>query len=161
RAGSPRSAHRPHRGDPARDPRRRAGRPATRLPHAGAQPRGEHAVLEVPGPRDHAQRGRHECRHRADARAGAERRVTTGKTLFGLATPPLSLYVHFPWCVRKCPYCDLNSYTLHGELAEAHYVEEIERDLEAQSADVAGREVISILLGGGPPSLLHPQALGG
>jgi len=86
--------------------------------------------------------------------------VTTGKTLFGLATPPLSLYVHFPWCVRKCPYCDFNSYTLHGELAEDHYVEALERDLAAQSADVAGREVISIFLGGGTPSLFTPQAVG-
>ena len=61
-----------------------------------------------------------------------------------LLTPPLSLYVHFPWCVRKCPYCDFNSYTLHGELDERRYVEALERDLEAQAVDVAGREVVSI-----------------
>jgi putative oxygen-independent coproporphyrinogen III oxidase len=77
-----------------------------------------------------------------------------------LSTPPLSLYVHFPWCVRKCPYCDFNSYTLHGELDERRYVEALERDLEAQAAEVGGREVISIFFGGGTPSLFSPGAIG-
>jgi putative oxygen-independent coproporphyrinogen III oxidase len=77
-----------------------------------------------------------------------------------LSTPPLSLYVHFPWCVRKCPYCDFNSYTLHGELDERRYVEALERDLEAQAPDVAGREVVSIFFGGGTPSLFSPEAIG-
>jgi putative oxygen-independent coproporphyrinogen III oxidase len=76
-----------------------------------------------------------------------------------LSTPPLSLYVHFPWCVRKCPYCDFNSYTLHGELDERRYVEALERDLEAQAADVGGREVVSIFFGGGTPSLFSPTAI--
>ncbi len=74
--------------------------------------------------------------------------------------PPLSLYVHFPWCVRKCPYCDFNSYTLHGELDEARYVEALSRDLEAQAAEVPGREVVSIFFGGGTPSLFSPDAIG-
>ena len=73
--------------------------------------------------------------------------------------PPLSLYVHFPWCVRKCPYCDFNSYTLHGELDERRYVEALERDLEAQAADVKGREVVSLFFGGGTPSLFSPGAI--
>jgi putative oxygen-independent coproporphyrinogen III oxidase len=77
-----------------------------------------------------------------------------------LATPPLSLYVHFPWCVRKCPYCDFNSYTLHGELDERRYVEALERDLEAQAMDVQGREVVSVFFGGGTPSLFSPDAIG-
>jgi putative oxygen-independent coproporphyrinogen III oxidase len=77
-----------------------------------------------------------------------------------LATPPLSLYVHFPWCVRKCPYCDFNSYTLQGELDERRYVEALERDLEAQAADVRGRDVVSIFFGGGTPSLFSPEAVG-
>ena len=77
-----------------------------------------------------------------------------------LSTPPLSLYVHFPWCVRKCPYCDFNSYTLHGELDERRYVEALERDLEAQAVDVRGREVVSIFFGGGTPSLFSPEAIG-
>jgi oxygen-independent coproporphyrinogen-3 oxidase len=72
----------------------------------------------------------------------------------------LSLYVHFPWCVRKCPYCDFNSYTLHGELDERRYVEALERDLEAQAVDVKGREVVSIFFGGGTPSLFSPDAIG-
>ena len=77
-----------------------------------------------------------------------------------LVTPPLSLYVHFPWCVRKCPYCDFNSYTLNGELEERRYVEALERDLEAQALDVRGREVVSIFFGGGTPSLFSPEAIG-
>ena len=77
-----------------------------------------------------------------------------------LATPPLSLYVHFPWCVRKCPYCDFNSYTLQGELDERRYVEALERDLEAQAADVSGRDIVSIFFGGGTPSLFSPEAVG-
>jgi putative oxygen-independent coproporphyrinogen III oxidase len=74
--------------------------------------------------------------------------------------PPLSLYVHFPWCVRKCPYCDFNSYTLHGELDERRYVDALERDLEAQAAEVKGREVVSLFFGGGTPSLFSPEAIG-
>jgi len=77
-----------------------------------------------------------------------------------LLTPPLSLYVHFPWCVRKCPYCDFNSYTLHGELAEDSYVRALLSDLESQSVEVGGREVTSIFLGGGTPSLFSPEAIG-
>jgi len=78
-----------------------------------------------------------------------------------LETPPLALYVHFPWCVRKCPYCDFNSYTLHGELEERRYIEALQRDLEAQAPQVAGREVISIFLGGGTPSLFSPDGIAG
>ena len=74
--------------------------------------------------------------------------------------PPLSLYVHFPWCVRKCPYCDFNSYTLQGELDERRYVEALERDLETQAQEVRGREVVSIFFGGGTPSLFSPEAIG-
>jgi putative oxygen-independent coproporphyrinogen III oxidase len=76
-----------------------------------------------------------------------------------LVTPPLSLYVHFPWCVRKCPYCDFNSYTLQGEIAAEPYLARLSRDLEAQAAQVAGREVLSVFLGGGTPSLFSPQAI--
>ena len=76
-----------------------------------------------------------------------------------LETPPLALYVHFPWCVRKCPYCDFNSYTLHGELEEERYIAALQRDLEAQAPEVAGRQVISIFLGGGTPSLFSPQSV--
>jgi putative oxygen-independent coproporphyrinogen III oxidase len=77
-----------------------------------------------------------------------------------LTEPPLSLYVHFPWCVRKCPYCDFNSYTLHGELQESRYLQALISDLEAQSGQVRGRTLVSIFFGGGTPSLFSPEAMG-
>ena len=76
-----------------------------------------------------------------------------------LENPPLALYAHFPWCVRKCPYCDFNSYTLRGELAEDEYVAALCADLAAQAGEVHGREVRSIFLGGGTPSLFSPRAI--
>ncbi len=54
-----------------------------------------------------------------------------------LVTPPLSLYLHFPWCVRKCPYCDFNSYALNGELEEVRYLEALERDIESQAPQLS------------------------
>jgi putative oxygen-independent coproporphyrinogen III oxidase len=77
-----------------------------------------------------------------------------------LINPPLALYVHFPWCVRKCPYCDFNSYTLNGELAQEPYLERLARDIEAQALAVTGREIVSVFLGGGTPSLFSPDAIG-
>jgi putative oxygen-independent coproporphyrinogen III oxidase len=79
-----------------------------------------------------------------------------------LATPPLSLYLHFPWCVRKCPYCDFNSYTLNGVLPEAAYLQALSRDLHAQAQwpQVRGRPLTSIFMGGGTPSLFSPAAIG-
>jgi oxygen-independent coproporphyrinogen-3 oxidase len=77
-----------------------------------------------------------------------------------LIAPPLALYVHFPWCVHKCPYCDFNSYTLSGELQEQAYVDRLVRDLERQAPQVAGRTVHSVFLGGGTPSLFSPGAIG-
>jgi putative oxygen-independent coproporphyrinogen III oxidase len=76
-----------------------------------------------------------------------------------LRNPPLALYVHFPWCVRKCPYCDFNSYTLQGELAQEPYLERLGRDIEAQAPQVAGRQIVSVFLGGGTPSLFSPDAI--
>jgi putative oxygen-independent coproporphyrinogen III oxidase len=73
--------------------------------------------------------------------------------------PPLSLYVHFPWCVRKCPYCDFNSHALHGELPEDSYVAALLQDLSLQAPRLQGRELRSIFLGGGTPSLFSPQSL--
>jgi putative oxygen-independent coproporphyrinogen III oxidase len=77
-----------------------------------------------------------------------------------LITPPLALYVHFPWCVRKCPYCDFNSYTLSGELAQEPYLQRLTRDLAAQAPQLARREVTSVFFGGGTPSLFSPDAIG-
>jgi putative oxygen-independent coproporphyrinogen III oxidase len=76
-----------------------------------------------------------------------------------LITPPLSLYVHFPWCVRKCPYCDFNSHTLNGELAQGPYLERLGRDLAAQAPAVGGRAVETVFLGGGTPSLFSPRSI--
>jgi oxygen-independent coproporphyrinogen-3 oxidase len=77
-----------------------------------------------------------------------------------LTTPPLALYVHFPWCVRKCPYCDFNSYTLNGPLAQEPYVARLACDIAAQAAQVAGRPVMSVFFGGGTPSLFSPESIG-
>jgi len=73
-----------------------------------------------------------------------------------LSTPPLALYVHFPWCVRKCPYCDFNSHTAQGEVPVAAYLESLRQDLQAQAGEVAGRPIVSIFIGGGTPSLMPP-----
>jgi oxygen-independent coproporphyrinogen-3 oxidase len=73
--------------------------------------------------------------------------------------PPLSLYVHFPWCVRKCPYCDFNSHEARGEIPERAYVEALLVDLEQDLPPVWGRPVRSIFFGGGTPSLFSPAAL--
>lgn len=78
----------------------------------------------------------------------------------GLLLPPLALYVHIPWCVRKCPYCDFNSHAAGPELPEQAYVDALLRDLEQELAFVQGRELVSIFFGGGTPSLFSAAALG-
>jgi len=75
------------------------------------------------------------------------------------APPPLSLYVHLPWCARKCPYCDFNSHEARGEFSEADYVAALIADLEQDLPHVWGRPVRSIFIGGGTPSLFSPQAI--
>ena len=76
------------------------------------------------------------------------------------ALPPLSLYVHLPWCLKKCPYCDFNSHELSTpELPEQRYIDAVVADLEASLALVWGRTVHSIFIGGGTPSLFSPQAI--
>ena len=73
--------------------------------------------------------------------------------------PPLALYVHIPWCVRKCPYCDFNSHQARGDVPERAYVEALITDLELALPDVWGRRVHSIFLGGGTPSLFSAAAI--
>jgi putative oxygen-independent coproporphyrinogen III oxidase len=73
--------------------------------------------------------------------------------------PPLSLYVHIPWCLRKCPYCDFNSHEARGELPEAQYVDALVADLEATLPRVWGRRVHTIFIGGGTPSLVSPREI--
>jgi len=70
--------------------------------------------------------------------------------------PPLSLYVHLPWCVRKCPYCDFNSHALRGELPQDEYVAALLRDLEYELPRAWGRTIQTVFLGGGTPSLFDP-----
>jgi oxygen-independent coproporphyrinogen-3 oxidase len=73
--------------------------------------------------------------------------------------PPLSLYVHVPWCVRKCPYCDFNSHEAGGEIPEEQYLEALRADLEQALPSIWGRQVVSIFIGGGTPSLLSAAAV--
>jgi putative oxygen-independent coproporphyrinogen III oxidase len=73
--------------------------------------------------------------------------------------PDLSLYLHFPWCVQKCPYCDFNSHQLRDALPEQRYIDALAADLAAQAPLVAGRNIVSIFMGGGTPSLFPPAAL--
>ncbi len=73
--------------------------------------------------------------------------------------PPLSLYVHLPWCVRKCPYCDFNSHTAGDAPPRARYVAALIADLRAEAAEVRGRELISVYFGGGTPSLFAPAEI--
>jgi len=76
------------------------------------------------------------------------------------ALPPLALYIHIPWCVRKCPYCDFNSHAAGPTLPEAEYVDALLADLDNDLAHVHGRPLTSIFFGGGTPSLFSAEALG-
>lgn len=81
-------------------------------------------------------------------------------TLQLAALPPLSLYVHLPWCLRKCPYCDFNSHEAKsGDLPEQTYLDALCADLEAALPLVWGRQVHSIFVGGGTPSLFSPRGI--
>jgi oxygen-independent coproporphyrinogen-3 oxidase len=75
------------------------------------------------------------------------------------ALPPLALYAHLPWCVRKCPYCDFNSHEKRAALPEREYVDALVADLEGMLASVWGRRVVSVFIGGGTPSLFSPESI--
>ncbi|WP_119155642.1 radical SAM family heme chaperone HemW [Caldimonas tepidiphila] len=92
-----------------------------------------------------------------------ERYLRPGTLQLG-APPPLSLYVHLPWCIRKCPYCDFNSHEWRGEGGtgrppEDRYLDALRADLESALPSVWGRRVHSIFIGGGTPSLFSPEAI--
>ncbi|HEX6735396.1 MAG TPA: radical SAM family heme chaperone HemW, partial [Azonexus sp.] len=74
-------------------------------------------------------------------------------------SPPLSLYVHIPWCVQKCPYCDFNSHEAGETIPERQYVDALIADLQAALPLIWGRPVQTVFFGGGTPSLLSPQAI--
>lgn len=74
--------------------------------------------------------------------------------------PPLSLYIHVPWCVRKCPYCDFNSHAQRNDaLPQTEYLTALLADLEQELPNIAEREIVSIFIGGGTPSLLAPEII--
>jgi len=73
--------------------------------------------------------------------------------------PPLSLYIHFPWCVQKCPYCDFNSHEQKAPLNEINYINTLLNDLENDLPLVWGRKINTIFMGGGTPSLFSPEAI--
>ena len=80
----------------------------------------------------------------------------------GLRTlPPLSLYIHIPWCVKKCPYCDFNSHEINGDISalEDEYVTGLTRDLEIALPQIWGRRVVSVFFGGGTPSLFSARSI--
>lgn len=73
--------------------------------------------------------------------------------------PPLSLYIHIPWCIRKCPYCDFNSHEIKENVPEESYINTLLQDLECDLPRVWGRRIQSIFLGGGTPSVLSPESI--
>jgi len=73
--------------------------------------------------------------------------------------PPLALYIHFPWCVQKCPYCDFNSHELKSSLDEKTYINALINDLEQELPSFWGRSISSIFMGGGTPSLFSPESI--
>jgi oxygen-independent coproporphyrinogen-3 oxidase len=93
----------------------------------------------------------------AGAQAAAARLSHGASGLTSL--PPLSVYVHVPWCVRKCPYCDFNSHAVDGEIPERAYLDALRADLEQALPQVWGRQVFTVFIGGGTPSLLSAAGL--
>ncbi|HTH94410.1 MAG TPA: radical SAM family heme chaperone HemW [Rhodocyclaceae bacterium] len=92
--------------------------------------------------------------------SGALAATSTVVTASGLQTPPpLSLYIHWPWCVKKCPYCDFNSHEAKAEIPEAAYITALVSDLEAALPKIWGRRVGTIFIGGGTPSLISGAGL--
>jgi oxygen-independent coproporphyrinogen-3 oxidase len=75
------------------------------------------------------------------------------------ALPPLSLYIHWPWCVRKCPYCDFNSHESKGPIPEQEYLAALRTDLEQSLPLIWGRKIHTVFIGGGTPSLMSAAAL--
>lgn len=77
-----------------------------------------------------------------------------------LTLPPLSLYIHIPWCIRKCPYCDFNSHQAKDDIPEADYIAALHNDLLLDKSLAQGRKLTSIFFGGGTPSIFSAQAIG-
>ena len=84
---------------------------------------------------------------------------STGRATMLSTLPPLSLYIHVPWCVRKCPYCDFNSHEAPQTIPEDLYLEALQADIEQVLPDIWGRQVHTVFIGGGTPSLLSASAV--
>lgn len=84
---------------------------------------------------------------------------TAGTDSLFKTLPPLSLYIHVPWCIRKCPYCDFNSHEASGDIPEDRYLDALQADIEQALPDVWGRQVHTVFIGGGTPSLLSAKAV--
>jgi putative oxygen-independent coproporphyrinogen III oxidase len=84
--------------------------------------------------------------------------VNTERSGLSTASLPLTLYVHMPWCVRKCPYCDFNSHQLKSAAPSGDYIDALIRDFEAELPELGGRPIEAIFFGGGTPSLFAPDA---
>jgi oxygen-independent coproporphyrinogen-3 oxidase len=89
----------------------------------------------------------------------AQKPASTATGLEFRVSPPLALYVHVPWCVQKCPYCDFNSHEANGTIPERDYVDALIADLQSALPLIWGRPVVSVFFGGGTPSLLSPAAI--
>ena len=94
-----------------------------------------------------------------DSAAGAAANYLRPGALNLQALPPLSLYIHWPWCVRKCPYCDFNSHEAKGEVPEREYLDALRRDLEMALPLIWGRKIYTIFIGGGTPSLMSAAGM--
>ena len=84
------------------------------------------------------------------------------KKYFDVNSPssvPLSLYIHIPWCIKKCPYCDFNSHEASISFDEQGYVDALIKDLEVELHHIWGRSIVSIFIGGGTPSLFSPESI--
>ncbi|TWI62088.1 oxygen-independent coproporphyrinogen-3 oxidase [Pseudoduganella lurida] len=94
-----------------------------------------------------------------DTAAGVAAQYLQPGALNLTALPPLALYVHWPWCVRKCPYCDFNSHEAQGELPEKQYLDALRADLEMALPLIWGRRIHTVFIGGGTPSLMSAAGL--
>src|SRR5690349_9221194 len=148
RAGPAASATTRSSGCPCSARRRPSWSPSTRTASATEGGR-------LPGCSSFSRRRRHDH----DGARGMSAVLRDARGVHFDVLPPLALYIHLPWCVRKCPYCDFNSHERSGALPESEYVAALFRDLEALLPSVWGRRLHSIFIGGGTPSLFSAPSI--
>ena len=108
---------------------------------------------------DHTGSGPAQTQAQVDMPASGSKTAPAQSSRHFTQLPPLSLYVHIPWCIRKCPYCDFNSHESRGEIPEMAYVDALLDDLANEMPLVWGRQISTVFIGGGTPSLFSAQAL--